>query len=143
MPLGMQKTVWAASRQLGIKAGVSPRQLSRFTIITTPPPTPMYRVTIGWFAEGGQQPGPLCICTSLNAAAQLVVAGLGVGVFPARVVAAYQSQGAVVAVASDPPLVDGRVYVADRISADQAQTAAVIRVLEKVTRSIGYFGPQG
>jgi DNA-binding transcriptional LysR family regulator len=141
MPLGLQKTVWAGSRQLAIKAGVSARQLSRFTIITTPPPTPMYRVTIGWFAEGGEQPGPLCICTSLNAAAQLVVAGLGVGAFPARMVAAYQSQGAV-AIVSDPPLADGRVHVADRVSADRSQTAAIVRVLEKVTRSIGYFEPQ-
>jgi DNA-binding transcriptional LysR family regulator len=142
VPLGLQKTVWAASPQLRINAGVTPRELSRFTVITTPPPTSMYRATVGWFADGGRQPDQLCICTSLNAAAQLVGAGLGVGAFPVRMIEAYRMAATLVALASDPPLSDGRVYVADRVTSDPARMAAIIRVCEDVTTSIGYFESQ-
>ena len=52
---------------------------------------------------------------------------------------AYRMAGTLVALTSDPPLADGRVYVADRVTADPARTAAIIRVFEDVTQSIGYF----
>jgi DNA-binding transcriptional LysR family regulator len=141
-PLGMQKTVWAASRKLRIKPHATASELSRFTVITTPPPTAMYRATVGWFADGGRQPGALCICTSLNAAAQLVGEGLGVGVFPARMIEAYRMADDLVALVCEPPLAPGRVYVADRVTADPARTAAIIRVCQDVTSSIGYFEPK-
>jgi DNA-binding transcriptional LysR family regulator len=138
-PIGSQKTVWAASNRFDIEAGASPYTLSRFRIVTTPPPTSMYRTMIGWFALGHQQPGPLCICSSVDVAAQLVGAGLGIGAFPSRMIEAYRAAGNIVAIASDPPLEDGHVYVADRAMADQNRTAAIIRVLEEMTQSIGYF----
>jgi DNA-binding transcriptional LysR family regulator len=141
-PLGMQKTVWAASRKLRIKPRATASELSRFTVITTPPPTAMYRATVGWFADAGRQPGALCICTSLNAAAQLVGEGLGVGVFPARMIEAYRMADDLVALVCEPPLAPGRVYVADRVTADPARTAAIIRVCQDVTSSIGYFEPK-
>jgi DNA-binding transcriptional LysR family regulator len=139
IPLGVQRTLWAESGQLGIKPGATPRDLCRFRLVTTPPPTAMYRAMIGWFALAQQPPGPLCICTSLSVAARLVGAGIGIGAFPLRMIEAYRSAGGMSPIASDPPLDDGRVYVADRITADQARTATMIRVLEDVTRSIGYF----
>jgi len=138
-PIGLQKTVLAASNRLEIPSGASPYDLSRFRIVTTPPPTAMYRAIIEWFALGNQKPGPLCVCSSVNVAAQLVGAGLGIGAFPARMVEAYQAAGNIVAIASDLPLEDGRVYVADRAMADQTRTTAIIRVLEEMTQSIGYF----
>ncbi|MFC7399005.1 LysR family transcriptional regulator [Chelatococcus sp. GCM10030263] len=143
MPVGLQPNVWAASPTLAIKAGAKPRELSRFTVITTPPPTSMYRNTVAWFAGAGRKPGPLCICTSVNAAAQLVGAGIGIGVFPARMIEAYQAAGTITAIATEPPLAIGRVYLADRITADGERTEAVMRILEQVTRDIGYFGDQG
>ena len=139
LPLGSQKTVWAASGQFAIKSGATFRDLSRFRLVTTPPPTAMYRAMIGWFALAQQTPGPLCVCTSLSVAARLVGAGIGIGAFPLRMIEAYQSVGSMISIASDPPLEDGRVYVADRVSADQTRTMSVMRVLEDVTQSIGYF----
>jgi len=140
IPFGLQPNVWAASPQLGLGAGASPREMSRFTVITTPPPTSMYRNTVGWFAEAGQKPGPLCICTSVNAAALLVGAGIGVGLFPTRMIETYGA-GTIAAIETDPPLAIGRVYVADRVTADPERTGAVLRVLEETTRELGYFGP--
>ncbi len=139
VPLGAQPNVWAGSPAL-VAAGASPRELSRFTVITTPPPTSMYRNTIAWFAAGEQKPGPLCICTSVNAAAQLVGAGIGIGVFPARMVEAYRAGGTIVPILTDPPLTIGRVYVADRGTGDQERTEAVMHTLERVTRDLDYFG---
>jgi DNA-binding transcriptional LysR family regulator len=141
-PLGLQRTVWAAAREHGLGTRVTVNDLSRFTVITTPPPTPMYRATVGWFAAGGRALGPVCICTSLNAAAQLVGVGLGVGAFPIRMIEAYQMAGPLLALASDPPLADGRVYMADRVTADPARTAAVFQVFDAVTKAIGYFERQ-
>jgi DNA-binding transcriptional LysR family regulator len=138
-PIGAQKTVWAAASHFEVNSGASPYELSKFRIVTTPPPTSMYRTMIGWFALENQQPGPLCVCSSVIVAAQLVAAGLGIGAFPARMIEAYRAAGNIVAIASDPPLEDGRVYVADRTMADQNRTAAIIRVLEEMTQSIGYF----
>jgi DNA-binding transcriptional LysR family regulator len=142
-PLGLQRNVWAASKTLKIKGRPSAETLSRFTVVTTPPPTPMHRATTGWFTDSGAQAGSLCICTSLSLAAQLVAAGLGIGVFPANMVAAYPLPGAIVPLASEPPLINGRVYVADRVTADAARTDAVFRVFQEVTQSIGYFVGQG
>jgi DNA-binding transcriptional LysR family regulator len=142
-PLGLQKTVWAASKTLEISGRASAATLSRFTVVTTPPPTPMHRATMGWFTDSGTQAKSLCICTSLSLAAQLVAAGLGIGVFPANMVAAYPLPGAIVPLVSDPPLPNGRVYVADRVTADAVRTDAVFRVFQAVTQSIGYFEGQG
>jgi DNA-binding transcriptional LysR family regulator len=143
LPLGAQPNVWAGSPALSIRAGASARELTRFTIITTPPPTPMYRNTVAWFAAGGQKPGPLCICTSVNAAAQLAAAGIGIGIFPTRMIEASHLAGTIAAIATDPPLQIGRVYMADHVTADPSRTEAMMRVLESVTRELDYFGPPG
>jgi DNA-binding transcriptional LysR family regulator len=143
VPLGPQPNVWAGSPTLSVSAGASPRELSRFTVITTPPPTAMYRSTLSWFATARQKPGPLCVCTSVNAAAQLAAAGIGIGVFPARMIEAYRPTGIIAAIATDPPLAIGHLYVADRVTADQGRTEAVMRILLRVTRELDYFGPPG
>jgi len=142
-PIGLQRTVWAAAPQLGIRHGATPRDLAAFTVVTTPAPTAMYRATIAWFAVGGVPPGSLCVCTSLNAAAQLVAAGLGIGAFPARMVEAYRGQGGMEAIETVPTLPAGRVYAADRVTADRERSEAVLHVLRGVTDAIGYFDGAG
>jgi DNA-binding transcriptional LysR family regulator len=137
--LGIQNNVWAAAVQSGLRGSESPHDLRRLTVITTPPPTPMYRLTMSWFADAKEQPGALCMCSSLNASLQLVGAGIGIGVFPDRMVAAFPSGGGIMTFQSSPPLQPGRVYVADRTDADPTRTAAIIRSLEAVVRSMEYF----
>jgi DNA-binding transcriptional LysR family regulator len=138
--LGPQPNTWAGTPAVSKRIGTSSRALSRFTVITTPPPTSMHRNTVAWFASAEQKPGPLCICTSVNAAAQLVAAGIGIGIFPQRMIEAYRPSGALAAIATKPPLTVGRVYLADRITADPDRTEAVMRVIESVTVKLGYFG---
>jgi DNA-binding transcriptional LysR family regulator len=100
----------------------------------------MYRNTVAWFASAEQKPEPMCIGTSVNAAAQLVGAGIGIGVFPARMIEALRAGGATAPIITDPPLTIGRVYVADCGTADQEQTEAVTRTIERVTGDFDYFG---
>lgn len=137
--LGLQPNVWAIPAAMYGKIGETPHDLAHLTIITTPPPTAMYRLTIGWFGDGKQQPGPLCVCSSLNAALQLVGSGIGIGAFPAKMIEAYPLADTINTLVSRPPLADGRVFIADRATSDPARTTALIRVFERVTRSMEYF----
>jgi DNA-binding transcriptional LysR family regulator len=137
--LGLQKNLWAAPEKLHKKLKGTPCDLAQYTVITTPPPTAMYRATIGWFAEEKISPERVCICSSLNAALQLVAAGLGLGIFPAKMIECYPSVGAIKPLLSIPPVADGRVFVADRGTSDLARTAALIRTFERATGSIAYF----
>lgn len=139
LPLGPQTNVWAATTALARRIGTSPRSLSRLTVVTTPPPTSMYRNTIAWFSSARQKPGPLCICTSVNAAAQLVAAGIGVGIFPKRMIEAYRPSGALAVIATKPQLTVGRVYLAHHVTADTDRTEAVMRTIESVTTDLKYF----
>lgn len=143
VPLGPQTNVWAATSALAKRIGTSPRALSRFTVVTTPPPTSMYRNTIAWFASAKQKPAPLCICTSVNAAAQLVAAGIGVGIFPRRMIEAYRPSGTLAAIATKPSPTIGRVYLAHHVTADADRIEAVMRVIESVTANLNYFDLKG
>jgi DNA-binding transcriptional LysR family regulator len=139
VPLGPQPNQWVCARQHAKQVGTTPHQLARFTVVTTPPPTSMYRNTIAWFATADQKPLEMCFCTSVNAAAQLVAAGIGIGLFPEPMVKAYRPSGALVAIKTKPPLATGHVYLGDHVSADPNRTEAVMRVLERVTAARGYF----
>jgi DNA-binding transcriptional LysR family regulator len=143
VPLGPQGNVWAATSALAKRIGKSPQALSRFTIVTTPPPTSMYRSTIAWFASAKQKPGQLCVCTSVNAAAQLVAAGIGVGIFPRRMIEAYRPSGALAAVATKPSLRVGHVYMAHHVTADADRIVAIMQIAEGVTTDIDYFDVKG
>ncbi len=137
--LGAQSNRWAAPVATELANSATAQNLARQTIITTPPPTSMYRQTISWFANERTQPAGFCFCSSLNASLQLVAAGIGIGVFPTRMIQAYPGAAKLRAIQSDPPLADGRVYVADRADSDPGRTAAIARLFERATGSMGYF----
>ncbi len=141
VPLGLQPNIWAGSPRLRIRAGATPDELLRFTIISTPPPTSMYRNTAAWFAGTGQPLPALCVCTSVNAAAQLAGAGIGIGIFPSRMVEAYGAGEVIRAITTNPPPMTGRVYLAHRVNADAERADAVMAVLQRTTHQLSYFGP--
>lgn len=107
--LGVQTNDWVGASGMQ-NVGSSPRQLAQSTIVTTPPPTAMYRTTIGWFAGAKITPEKTCLCSSLNAALQIVAAGTGIGIFPSKVVEAYPLKGALRTILTEPSLTDGRVF---------------------------------
>ena len=136
--LGAQPNGWAGPVALKhIQA--TPRSLAKFTVVTTPPQTAMYRATFAWFAEDKVTPQQVCVCSSLNAALQLVGDGLGVGIFPEKVIQAFSVQPGLQKLNSEPGVRDGHVYVADRVSADEARTASLQRTIERTCARLGYF----
>ncbi|MEZ2127809.1 MULTISPECIES: LysR family transcriptional regulator [unclassified Sinorhizobium] len=137
--LGVQSNCWAVSTEDFPDVGSSPSELAKLTVITTPPPTAMYRATMGWFAEDKVTPENLCLCSSLNAAVQLVAAGLGAGIFPTKVIDAYPLEGAIRKLKVGDTLRAGRVFVADRTTSDEARTQAIIAIIEQTAKKIGYF----
>ncbi|NNU62823.1 LysR family transcriptional regulator [Ochrobactrum soli] len=137
--LGTQANSWAVSAAEFSDIGSTPYDVAKLTVITTPPPTAMYRSTLGWFSERKVTPDNLCLCTSLNAALQLVAAGLGAGIFPTKVIDAYPLTGALRKLKAEPALRDGRVFVADRATSDTIRTNALIRVIEETAEALHYF----
>jgi DNA-binding transcriptional LysR family regulator len=136
--LGAQANSWAAPAALD-EIGATPHDLARFTIVTTPPQTAMYRATFAWFAEDKVSPDKVCVCSSLNAALQLVAAGLGVGIFPEKAIDAYPLQAALRKLPPSPKLRDGQVYLADRSTADELRTTALLRTIERTGDRLRYF----
>ncbi len=137
--LGLQGNDWAAAASLAPTIGTSPQDLARFPIITTPPGTAMYRATFGWMAEGKITPENVCVCSSLNAALQLVAARLGIGVFPSKVIESYPLADALVKLPIETKLDDGRVFVADNAASDEMRTRALVAVVEQTSDILGYF----
>ncbi|WP_260694698.1 LysR family transcriptional regulator [Rhizobium leguminosarum] len=137
--LGVQSNCWAVSSPAFPHVAPSRSELAKLTIITTPPPTAMYRATMGWFAEDKVTPENLCLCSSLNAAVQLVAAGLGAGIFPTKVVDAYPLSGSLRKLEAADSLRAGRVFVADRANSDDTRTQAMIAAFEHAARKISYF----
>jgi DNA-binding transcriptional LysR family regulator len=137
--LGIQANSWAVSATAFPDVGSSRSELAQLTVITTPPPTAMYRATLGWFAEEKITPDNLCLCSSLNAALQLAAAGLGAGIFPTKAIDAYPLQGALRKLKLASGLRQGRVFVADRTISDEARTKAMIGVIEETALKLAYF----
>jgi len=137
--LGVQANSWAVSAMAFPEIGSTRTELAQLTVITTPPPTAMYRATLGWFAEEKITPDNLCLCSSLNAALQLTAAGLGVGIFPTKAIDAYPLKGALRKLRLAPTLREGRMFVADRITSDEARTQAMMGVIEGTASKLGYF----
>lgn len=138
--LGPQPNGWAAPAKFGA-IDATPHNLAKHTIVTTPPQTAMYRATFAWFAEEKVTPEKVCVCSSLNAALQLVAAGVGVGIFPSKAIDAYPKEAVLQKLVPRPPLRAGHVYLADRASADEARTLALLRTIEKTCLSLRYFEP--
>ncbi|MCW1411318.1 LysR family transcriptional regulator [Rhizobium sp. 1AS11] len=138
--LGVQTNDWVSCTELK-DVGNTPGQLSQWTIVTTPPPTAMYRTTVGWFAGEKITPEKTCLCSSLNAALQLVAAGTGIGIFPSRVVDAYPLKGALRSIETVPCLNDGRVFFGDRSASDEARSHALLRTVERTANELRYFKP--
>jgi DNA-binding transcriptional LysR family regulator len=140
-PLGRQTNVWAGASSLGFSTEARPADFAGITLISTPPPTSMYRNTVSWFASGGLTLPPLCVCTSVNAAAQLVGAGIGVGIFPLRMVEAYGLGARIGIIPTMPNPAQGLVCFAHHVSADRQHMGAVMAVVQATVAELHYFDP--
>jgi len=140
-PLGMQETIWAAAPSWQLPAGARPQDLWQVPVLTNPPPSPMFRQVMAWFATARLDPAKLNICSSVTVIGQLIAAGIGIGVMPAKMIAPYVDDGTITPVTTVPSLEAGRVFVSYRAGVPRRAIEAAVRVLDQVLQATGYFAP--
>ena len=139
VPLGLQETVWAAAPSWGLAQGARPRDLWQVPVLTNPPPSPMFRQVMAWFAAERLVPAKLSLCSSVTVIAELIAAGIGIGVMPAKMIAPYLAAGSIVALPASPPLAAGRVFVSHRSGVPTRAIEAAIRTIAQALQAAAYF----
>jgi DNA-binding transcriptional LysR family regulator len=139
VPLGLQKTTWAAAPSWRLPAGARPQDLWQVPVLTNPPPSPMFRQVMAWFATARLDPAKLNVCSSVTMIGQLIAAGIGIGIMPAKMIAPYVEAGTIEPVATVPSIEAGRVFASYRAGVPRGAIEAAVRVLDEMLQAIGYF----
>jgi DNA-binding transcriptional LysR family regulator len=139
IPLGAQTTSWVAPAGWDLPATVRPADLLTLPIISNPAPSAMYRQTSDWFATAAMEPTNISICSSVSVSAQLIAAGIAMGVLPTKMAVPLVAEGRVRIVASVPPIEAGKVYASHPLGAGGQATDKVIGVVRRMLQSIDYF----
>jgi DNA-binding transcriptional LysR family regulator len=138
-PLGMQSIVWAASPSWGLPAKVRPTDLKGVPIITNPPPSPMYRQIIDWFAPAGLEPTRLDICTSVALVSHLVSEGAAIGLLPSKMIEAEIASGKIQVLRAIPAVKDGAICAVSWVGRQTSASVAVVKCVRKVLSSMDYL----
>jgi DNA-binding transcriptional LysR family regulator len=139
VPLGPQETTWAAGPSWQFPLEARPRDLWQAPILTNPPPSPAYRQVMAWFATARLSPAKLILCSSGIVIGQLISAGIGIGVMPAKMIAPYVKEGTIVPLTTIPPLEPGQVFASYRADVPKRAIEAIIGISNRVLEAIGYF----
>ena len=139
IPLGLQPTSFVAARSWGLSGKVRPADLRHIPIVSNPPPSAMFRQTQDWFATAGIEPARIDMCSSVTVSAHLIVSGVAVGVLPHKMVESQIADGSLAVLATDPPVGDGRVYIAYREGGESRAIDAIIHCLRGVLSSMDYL----
>lgn len=139
VPLGLQETTWAAPAIWRLPGGARPQDLWQVPVLTNAPPSPMFRQVMAWFATAQLEPAKLNICSSVTVIAQLIAAGIGIGIMPLKVIGSYIENGTIVPLPTLPPMWPGRVFVSYRNGIPTRAIEATVRVLGGVMQDIAYF----
>ncbi|MBL8831406.1 MAG: LysR family transcriptional regulator [Rhodospirillales bacterium] len=139
IPLGLQPTSFMAAPSWGLSGKVRPADLRNVPIVSNPPPSAMFRQTQDWFAAAGIEPARIDMCSSVTVSAHLIASGVAVGVLPHKMVERQIADGALVVLATDPPVGDGRVYIAYREGGESRAIDAIIHCLRGVLSSMDYL----
>ena len=105
VPLGIQKSIWAAPPGLALPRSVRPADLRPHTILVNPSPSPNYRQTMAWFASAGLEPLNLSYCDTVpSVVAHLVEAGVGLSILPKKLIEPQVKSGMLVELTCRPPI---------------------------------------
>lgn len=141
VPLGLQETSWVAAPSWLLPADARPQDLWQVPVLTSPPPSPMFRQVMAWFATARLDPAKLNVCSSVTTIGQLIAAGIGIAVMPVKVVAPYIAAGTVVPLTTTPPIEAGRLFVSYGAGVPRRAIQAAVRVLNQVLQAIDYLAP--
>ena len=134
VPLGVQQSTWAASPDFGLPRTIRPADVQHLTILVNSNPSPNFHQTMAWFAGAAIAPHNLSVCNTVpSVVAHLAEAGVGIGIFPNKLIETHVKAGTLVALECSPRIENAYLCVAHR--ANEAEPAVDV-VLETVRRSL-------
>ena len=139
-PLGVQPVCWMGAQKYGLPETVTPGDLVDIPIITTPPPTPMYRLIMDWFHSADLEPTSLSICSSNHTIAYFIKEGMGVSYLPLRLFEGIPQNPPVVRFDSEPKVRDPVLYAVSCRSCSPA-VSGLIESVRSILASINYLTP--
>ncbi len=143
VPLGAQEVSWVASPRLDFGDHVEPVDLAHVPILTSPPPSAMYRQISHWFSSANMKPSHVDTCTSVMVIAHMVAEANVVAILPKKLVGAHVAAGSMRLLPSRPPLREARVCSAHRIGSSTRPIDAVIRAASQVLKEVDFLAAGG
>lgn len=137
--LGVQEVCWVASPRLSFGAHVEPMDLAHVSILTSPPPSAMYRQMSHWFSSANVQPSHVDTCTSVMVIAHMVAEANVAAILPRKLAAPHIAAGSMRLLPARPPLREARVCSAHRIGASTRPIEAVIHVASRVLDEVDFL----
>lgn len=138
IPLGIQKTNWAASKDWQLPETVRPHDLAHLPIITNQPTSIGYRHVQAWFASAGIVPTRLDTCSSVAMLAHLVAAGVAAAILPSNMADSEALSGKVTVLKSSPPVESLHVFATYFSETQTPAIKAMIEVVREVMLELGY-----
>lgn len=132
IPLGVQRSTWAAKPDMDLPRTIRPRDIAHLTILVNPSPSPNYQQTMSWFATAGVEPVRVSVCDTVpSVVAHLVEAGVGIGILPHKLIEPHLSAESLVAVACQPPIENAYLCAVHRANEPHPALDAVLRAVRK------------
>jgi DNA-binding transcriptional LysR family regulator len=137
-PIGRNPLAWLAAPSIPLSDVVTPADLRRLRIITTPEYTHNYDVVMEWFASTQVTPARVSTCNNLDMIARLICDGIGVGALPLAMVQRELGAGRLVAFTCRPALRTRKLqaaYQTERPGAPIGAIESVVQVAREVLAS--------
>ena len=132
VPVGHNPVSWLAAPAMAGPGEVTPADLARLHILTTPEFSLTALAMTEWFQNAGIQPARISICNSLMMIARLIRDGVGISVLPLAIVQQELASGALVRLRTNPPLRSRMLQAGYHLQGSGAPSHAVEAVVQVV-----------
>ncbi|MDX9860219.1 MAG: LysR family transcriptional regulator [Rhodospirillales bacterium] len=141
IPLGVQKSTWAASPDWGLGPVIRPADIRHLPILTNAFPSAINGRIIDWFRTDGVEPTNIDVCTSVMVIVHLVAAGVAIGVLPEKLIEAQHAEGRICHLESRPAMGEAKVFAVYRRDDTSPAVDAVMRATYQVLSEINLLRP--
>lgn len=140
-PLGRSDVAWLSSpkKRIGNGGPVRPRDVAGLSILSVPPPSPLYGVITEWCTADGSPPLSLSTCNNIAVIARLVIAGVAVSVLPVCVVHRELASGALIRYRGQPELSPRSICAAYPSASRGPGIDELLRITRQAVAETGLF----
>jgi DNA-binding transcriptional LysR family regulator len=132
-PIGKNTLGWFARADFDLARGVlSPRDLSQFHLIVSPPTAQLHATVNQWFSAANVVPQRVSTCNSLSATMLTILHGTAIGLIPVRVMQDELERRRVKQIRVSPAIPAHRVSICYQIS----EFGSGLKVLVDLTREL-------